>query len=324
MPEAGAPGVFAIDTTLRVRVKAIVWETDDIKLLELRAAAGEALPPFTAGAHLDLHLPTGLVRSYSLVNAETERHRYVIGVARDRASRGGSRWLHDTVRAGDILTIGAPRNNFRLDETAPSSVLVAGGIGITPIMSMVRRLAALRAPWQLHYGARARGAAAFLDELAAFPAHVRLCFEDETGLLDLPAIVAGALPGSHFYGCGPPGLMAAFEAATAALPPARLHREYFTARAPASRAGGFVVELARSGRVVAVPAGKSIIEALEEAGIAAAHSCRQGVCGTCEVPVVSGIPDHRDGILTDAERAAGKTMMICCSGARSERLVLDL
>ena len=268
MPEADARVASPASTTLRLRVKAVVWETDEIKLLELRASDGEVLPSFTAGAHLDLHLPTGLVRSYSLVNCQTERQRYVIGVSRDRASRGGSRWLHDTVRAGDILAISPPRNNFRLDETAPASVLVAGGIGITPIMSMIRRLVALRAPWQLHYGVRERRAAAFLEELAAFPGQVSLCFQDESGLLDLPAIVAGAPPGSHFYGCGPPGLMAAFVAATAALPAARVHLEYFTARAPAAVAGGFVVELARSGRVVAVPAGKSIIEALSDAGIA--------------------------------------------------------
>jgi tetrachlorobenzoquinone reductase len=324
MPEASGHRVRQANTTLRVRVKAVVWEAEDIKLFELRDVNGEALPSFTAGAHLDLHLPTGLVRSYSLVNAQTERHRYVIGVARDRASRGGSCWLHDTVRAGDIVTIGAPRNNFRLDEAAPSSVLIAGGIGITPMMSMIKRLAALGAPWELHYGARTRRAAGFLDELAAFPGRIRLRFEDEAGLLDLAAIVAGAPPGSHFYGCGPHAMLAAFEAATGAHPPPRVHLEYFTAREAAAVAGGFVVELVRSGRVVAVPVGKSILDALSDAGIAVAHSCLQGICGTCETPVLSGIPDHRDAILSDAERAAGKTMMICCSGAKSEKLVLDL
>jgi tetrachlorobenzoquinone reductase len=324
MPEAGGLSVSQASTTLRVRVTAVVWEAEDIKLFELLAMDGEALPPFSAGAHLDLHLPAGLVRSYSLVNAETERHRYVIGVSRDRASRGGSRWLHDTVHAGDIITIGAPRNNFRLDETAPSSVLIAGGIGITPIMSMIKRLAALGTPWELHYGARTRQAAGFLDELAAFPGRVHLRFENEAGLLDLPAIVAGAPTGSHFYGCGPRGMLAAFEAATGALPAARVHLEYFTAREAAATAGGFAVELARSGRIVAVPAGKSILDALSDAGIAVAHACLQGICGTCETAVVSGIPDHRDAILSDAERAANKTMMICCSGATSEKLVLDL
>ncbi len=312
------------ETALRVRVKAVVWETDDIRLFDLQPTDGVALPPFTAGAHVDLCLPSGPVRSYSLVNAQSERHRYLIGVSRDRASRGGSAWLHDTLRCGDVLTVQPPRNNFSLDETAPFTVLVAGGIGVTPMMSMIKRLTALRASWHLHYGARTRRTAAFMEDLAAFSDRVDMRFEDEAGRLDVRAIVAGAPPGSHFYGCGPSGLMAAFATATADVPARRVHLEYFTAREPAATEGGFVVELARSGRAVAVQAGQSILDALKAAGIVVAHSCEQGVCGTCEVGIVSGIADHRDTILTESERAEGKTMMICCSGAKSAKLVLDL
>jgi tetrachlorobenzoquinone reductase len=311
---------------ISTRVKAIVWESDEVKQFELRSLDGAPLPDFTAGAYVDLHLSNGLVRSYSLTNAQSERHRYVIGVGRDRNSRGGSRYMHDSVKAGDIIQISPPRNNFPLREDSPASVLIAGGIGITPIIGMLRRLEDLGKPWTLHYGARSRRVAGFLDLLAAHERSVHFTFEDETGggFIDMDRIVGSAHAGTDFYCCGPTGMLAAFETATAGIPTERVHVEYFSPRELPSVSGGFIVELAKSGRSMAVPAGLTILAALEAAGIAVQNSCRQGVCGTCETRVISGVPDHRDSILSDDERALGKTMMICCSGSKSPRLVLDL
>ena len=185
------------------------------------------LPPFTAGAHVDVHLPNGLLRSYSLLNSQDERHRYVIGVNKDAQSRGGSRYMHETLRAGDTLTIGLPRNNFPLDETAPLSVFIAGGIGITPLRSMIRRMQSLGKPWRLHYAARTRQSAAFVDALQALRdesgAEVHFSFDREPGgrMLDIPGIVAALPPGAHVYCCGPLPMLDAFEAPTKALPPER-------------------------------------------------------------------------------------------------------
>ena len=315
-----------MSATIEVRVKAVIWESDAVKQFELRPLGGAELPAFTAGAHLDLHLPNGLVRSYSLTNSQAERQRYVIGVAKDRSSRGGSRFLHESVSPGDILQISAPRNNFPLREVAPMSVLIAGGIGITPIIAMIRRLQDLGQPWVLHYGARSRGAAGFLDLLARYDRRVTLNFEDENQgrFIDLDRIVAAAPAESDFYCCGPLGMLSAFECATAGLPADRVHVEYFSNREAPAVAGGFIVDLAKSGLCVPVPAGRSILAVLQAAGIMVPHSCQQGVCGSCETRVLSGLPDHRDVILSEAERAAGKTMMICCSGSKSPRLVLDL
>lgn len=312
--------------TLRVRVKAATWEAPQVTSFELRPLDGGELPAFTAGAHIDLRLGNGLARSYSLTNSQDERHRYVIGVQKDRASRGGSKWVHENLRVGDIVTIDGPRNNFALDEAAGQSILIAGGIGITPILCMLRRLASLGRDWRLLYCARRRADAAFVDELAAFGAEVTFNFDEEPGgrMLDIAGVVCDAAPGAHLYCCGPAPMLAAFEAATAELPRARVHVEYFGAQEAPAAAGGLKVVLARSGREFVVPEGKTILETLLDAGLDVAHSCTQGVCGACETKVLDGVPDHRDLVLTEAERASGTTMMICCSGAKTERLVLDL
>ena len=309
--------------SLQVRVKSATWEAPGVVSFELRALDSGELPAFTAGAHIDLSLPNGLIRSYSLINAQTERHRYVIAVQKDRASRGGSKWVHDSLRPGDVLTINGPRNNFALDEAAEHSVFIAGGIGITPILSMTARLSSLRRGWELIYCARTRAGAAFVDRLAG---NVRLHFDEEAGgtMLDIAAVAGAAPANSHLYCCGPLPMLAAFEAATAGLPRQRVHVEYFSAKDAPAVSGGFTVILAKSGREIVVPAGKTILETLLEAGIDIPYSCMEGVCGTCETEVLEGIPDHRDLVLSDAERAANKTMMICCSGAKSDRLVLGL
>lgn len=315
--------------THQVRIKAVTFEAENILALELRAPEGGALPAFTAGSHIDLHLADGLVRSYSLVNSQDERHRYVIAVALDRNSRGGSRHVHQNLRVGDVLTIGAPRNNFVLDETASHSVLIAGGIGVTPLWCMAQRLEALGRSWELHYCARTRRDAALLESMALFaPRHgvVRFNFDGEPGgaPLDLAAVVGPLPPQTHVYCCGPVGMLQAFEAASSGRPRETVHVEYFSARGPSATGGGFAVELARSRKSFEIPPGKTILQALLDAGVNAPYSCMEGVCGSCEVRVIEGQPDHRDLVLSDEERAQDTTMMICCSGCKGDRLVLDL
>ncbi|KIZ40395.1 ferredoxin [Rhodopseudomonas palustris] len=306
------------------------YEAETINSYELTAPNGAELPPFTAGSHIDLHLPNGMIRSYSLLNDPRERNRYVIAVNNHADSRGGSRYIHGSLMAGALLMVSLPRNNFALHEDAAHSVLIAGGIGITPLLSMIRRLEALGKPWELFYAARKRSAAAFLDELSALRDNIHLAlhvdFDDERGgrLFDLAAIVGNVRADAHLYCCGPLPMLAAFEAAAAGRPREQVHVEYFQAKDAPALDGGFEVTLARSRRTVAVEPGKTILDALLDAGIAANYSCAEGVCGTCETLVLEGIPDHRDQFLSDEERAANRTIMICCSGAKSGRLVLDL
>jgi tetrachlorobenzoquinone reductase len=321
--------------TLQVRVRAITWEAEGILGFELvpttPAETGALLPPFDAGSHIDIHLPgSALMRSYSLLNTPGERHRYCIAVNRDAASRGGSKAMHEVIRPGQVLSISAPRNNFPLNEAAAGTVLIAGGIGVTPILSMERRLVALNKPWRLHYAARTRGQAAFVDELrqlaATSGAKADITFDREPGgrMLDLAAIVVGLTTQEHVYCCGPLPMLEAFEKAAAALPRERVHVEYFAAKEAAATAGGYVVKLAKAGREIMVNPGQSILDCLNAAGMDPPYSCREGICGTCEVVVLDGVPDHRDLVLSDAERAANNRIMICCSGAKTASLTLDL
>jgi tetrachlorobenzoquinone reductase len=314
----------------KLRVKRISYEAENINSYELVLPGGGDLTPFTAGSHIDLHLPNGMVRSYSLVNDQSERHRYVIAVNKDASGRGGSCFIHNTIKAGDILEVSAPHNNFALHEEAECSVLIAGGIGITPLMSMIRRLEALARPWKLSYAARTRSAAAFLGELDAIRPDVHrnlhLDFDDErTGrIFDLAAVVARAPEQAHLYCCGPVPMLEAFEKAAAGRPAGHVHVEHFQAKQAPARKGGFEVRLARSHRTIAVEPGKTILDAVLDAGVSANYSCSEGVCGTCETRVIEGIPDHRDLFLSPEEQAANKTIMICCSGSKSSTLVLDL
>ena len=315
---------------MRVRIKRISYEAETINSYELVAAADGDLVPFTAGSHIDLHLSNSMIRSYSLVNDQSERSRYVIAVNKDAASRGGSSFIHETLRAGDLITISHPKNNFALQENAAHSILIAGGIGIAPLLSMIRRLGALGRSFELHYAARTRAAAAFLDELNTFkcstPAELHLHFDQELAgrVLDVPAIVENAQADAHLYCCGPVAMLEAFEATTSDRSAERVHVEYFKAREKPAAEGGFHVKLARSNRTITVEPGKTILNALLEAGIAVNYACTEGVCGTCETRVIDGIPDHRDLFLGKEEQAANTTMMICCSGSKSSTLVLDL
>lgn len=315
---------------ITVRIAACRDIAHEVRLIELRPKEESAvLPPFEAGAHIDLHLANGVIRQYSLLNAPGARDRYEIAVLREPQGRGGSAFVHDGLGAGDTLAISAPRCHFHLDESAPFSVLIAGGIGVTPVWCMAQRLSEIDAPWEMHFAARTRDHAALLTEIEQGSRSARrmlATYFNESGdpLMDLPTIVAAAPAGAHFYCCGPSGLIEAFRLACAGLPAARVHFEQFTAVAPAALDGGYSVELARSRQVIDVAPGQSILEALAAAGHHVASSCREGVCGSCETAVLAGTPDHRDALLTDDERAAGRTMMICCSGSLSERLVLDL
>jgi ferredoxin-NADP reductase len=317
-------------TTRRtLRVRAMTWEADGILGVELvPSTPNTLLPAPEAGAHVDLHLGNGLVRSYSLTNPG-ERHRWTLGINRDAASRGGSQWVHEALRPGATIEAEGPRNHFALDEGAPHSVLIAGGIGITPILAMARRLATLGKPWTLHYAARTRAQMAFVDTLRAVAEHSGAtldlrCDQEGDAPLDLRAIVAALPAGAHVYACGPAGLLAAFEAATADLPRERVHLERFASTQAAAVDGGFTVKLARDGRSLPIAPGQSILAALIAIGIEPPNSCREGICGTCETRVLAGTPDHRDMVLGDAEKAAGDRMMICCSGAKTPTLELDL
>ncbi len=299
---------------------------EGIVSVELRAAGGEPLPPFSAGAHIDLYLPGGMVRSYSLVNPQEERHRYVIAVNRDAASRGGSRYVHEQLASGSALSVAPPRNNFPLAEDAAHSLFIAGGIGITPLWCMIQRLEGLGRAWQLVYCARTRRQAAFVEELARLGPAVTFNFDHEARgrMVDIPALVEAAPPEAHLYCCGPLSMLEAFERAASQRPPAQVHVEYFSAARPKAAEGGFTVVLARSGLSFRVREGKTIIDTLIENGVDAVYSCLEGVCGTCETRVLEGIPDHRDLVLSKEERAANRTMMICCSGSKTDKLVLDL
>jgi ferredoxin-NADP reductase len=321
-------GVSAAVQSLTVLVADVRAEAKDVVTLELRAIGGGGLPTFSPGAHLDLHLPNGLVRNYSLSNDCRERNRYVIGVGRAADSRGGSSYVHNSIRAGDKLKISAPRNNFPLDENSRSFLFIAGGIGITPIMAMVRWCIANDKPWRLIYAARSRQRTAFYEELCALAAsRVHFHFDDECGeVLDVAQTISSWSEGETIYCCGPAPLMDSVETLTEHLPAGTVQFEWFTV--PESdeprESSSFTVKLERSGIEFEVPEQKSILEVLEEHGFEIPFSCREGLCGTCVTNVCSGEPDHRDYVLSDEERASGKMMTICCSRSKSPLLTLDL
>jgi ferredoxin-NADP reductase len=316
--------------TLNAFVHTLRWEAEDTISVELRPVGGGEFPAFTPGSHIDLHLPNGLERSYSLCNSADERHRYVVGVLKDRASRGGSRCVHEQLRIGMPIAISPPRNNFPLQEAAGHTVLVAGGIGITPLLCMARRLRDAGRSFELLYFARSRRSAAFLDVLAALEVPMTLHFDDEQGgPPDLKRMLAERQPAPdlHLYACGPTPMLDAFEKFCAELGLENAHIERFAAvehKAAADARSTFTVELARSKKTFEIRPEKSILDTLLDAGIEVEHSCCEGVCGSCETRVLAGEPDHRDSILSVKERAANKSMMICVGGCKSASLVLDL
>jgi tetrachlorobenzoquinone reductase len=315
----------AANSLIEVRLDAVRYAARDTNIYELTPVDGNPLPAYEPGAHIDVHLPNGIVRQYSLIQPEPDPTRYTIAVKRDPASRGGSRCVHEELRVGRTLRISAPRNNFPLVENAAHVILLAGGIGITPIWCMVQRLARLDRSWQLYYACRSRADMAFLHALERMSS-VQFHFDEESGgkFLDIDAIVAAAPRDTHLYCCGPTPMLKAFEAATASWPREQTHVEYFTPKEEPAKTGGFVVELARSGKEFVIPEGKSILQVLLDAGVDVDYSCELGICGACEQRVISGMPEHRDSILTEEEQASNTKVMICCAGCKSERLVLDL
>ncbi|WP_442595055.1 PDR/VanB family oxidoreductase [Parapusillimonas sp. JC17] len=311
---------------LSLRVRSIRAEADGIYSYELVTQGSQPLPAYTAGAHLTLTLPGGMARSYSLANRPDEDDHYLIAVGLDRRGRGGSVFMHTQARVGDVFSTQPPRNNFELANDAKHSTFIAGGIGITPIRSMIARLSAERQSWELHYCVRNRGAAAFLKELESLP-NVHLYFDQEQTptRLDLEALIAKQDADTHIYCCGPKMMLDSFLSHTKSHSPDRIHFERFSAELDAgSLRKQYRVRLARSGQVLDIAPGVTILDAMINAGLSPVHSCAQGICGSCETIVLEGRPDHKDQVLTQAEKASGRRMMICCSGSLDDELVLDL
>jgi ferredoxin-NADP reductase len=308
---------------LRVSGKEVV--ADGVVVVGLAHPDGDRLPDWTPGAHIDLVLPGGLTRQYSLCGNRWDAHSYRIGVLREPAGRGGSAYVHDHLRVGDRLEVGGPRNGFPLVPSA-RYLFVAGGIGITPLLPMIHQADLVGAEWDLLYGGRRRSSMAFLDDLARYGDRVHVTPEDECGRPDLRAWLGQARPGVAVYCCGPPGLIDAVERACADRPPSALRTERFVAGATGApvREEPFEVVLARRGATVTVGPGTTVLDAVRAAGAEVLSSCMQGTCGTCETAVVDGVVDHRDALLGDAERAAGDCMFPCVSRSCGDRLVLDL
>ncbi|WP_353153574.1 PDR/VanB family oxidoreductase [Pollutimonas bauzanensis] len=317
------------DYPSKLRIASIQRVAQDVRLFTLVDPEGSALPEFTAGSHIELLLANGLGRSYSLFNAPSETACYQIAVHNSPTGTGGSRYMHEALNEGDVVSVTGLRNHFPLHEEAPDTCFIAGGIGITPLMAMAQRLNTLGKRWELHYCARTPDHAAFVSELRALAeasGNALHCHFDQIPggqPLDISHLVQTRTADTHLYCCGPNGMLNAFETATAHLRD-RSHVEYFSPKAEAALDGGFAVELARSGKTLQVAPGQTILEVVTAAGVNVQTSCREGICGSCETRIISGEADHRDSILTPEEQAENTTMMICCSGAKTSKLVLDL
>ena len=310
VPAAATPA--AAHHLIDARVSKIEDVARDTKLYTFELVDGGNLPAYKPGAHIDLHLPNGLTRQFSLtVPVTSDPSSYTVGVKRDDNSRGGSRYIIDEMKVGDQHHM-------------------AGGIGITPIWCMAQQLTALGGSWKIYYACRSQADMAFLSELKKLDAKfTHLHFDDEAGgkFLDMAAAIAEAPAEAHFYCCGPNPMLKAFEAAAASRPKANIHIEYFTPKEDANAEdalGGFWVELARSGEEYFIPPGRKVLEVLFDAGVDVDYSCELGICGACETKVISGTPVHHDSVLSEEEQATNEKVMICCCGCKTERLVLDM
>jgi ferredoxin-NADP reductase len=315
---------------IEVRIRRITWEAPDVHSFELVPLTGE-LPAFEAGAHIDVFLPGGLVRQYSLHNAPHERHRYLISVSRRDAGRGGSRAMHQQLAVGQVISISPPRNAFALQEDASRYLLLGGGIGITPLLSMAARLDELGARYALHYCCRERENAPFVDMLAEREASAKAHIHADGGVpargLQVDALLREATPATQVYCCGPASLMEAVRAATRHWPAGTVHFESFAPPPvnPPPRTEAhidFEAELAKSGKVVGVAHGQTLLQALHAAGVDVESSCEAGTCGACKTRYLQGEPEHQDFVLGADEQA--QYLMPCVSRCRGQRLVLDL
>ncbi|MGE0652261.1 MAG: 2Fe-2S iron-sulfur cluster-binding protein [Alphaproteobacteria bacterium] len=321
---------------IQLKVTEVRDLTPNIKMFELVAAEGGDLPKFDAGAHIDIRTGNGLTRSYSLANDPTERHRYVTAILKDMKGQGGSKWMHENVKPGDTLWATEPLQNFPLNEGATKSLLLAGGIGITPILAMGYRLRATGAPMHLYYCTRSPEDTAFMDEVKqVFGADVTFTHDggDPSKGLKLAEVFKDYQPGTHLYVCGPGGLLRAVRDAVAHWPDDAVHFELFssaktdeeTAAIATRENEPFEVELARSGVTLTIPPDRSILDVLIEEGFGVPYACEEGWCGACMIPLLGGKADHRDEVLTDGEKQANEKIQVCVSRALpGEKLILDM
>lgn len=317
--------------SLNVRVAAKTIEAVDICSFELVGADDRALPSFSAGSHVDVQIADGLTRQYSLCNDPSETHRYLIAVLRDLNSRGGSEAMHERVRVGDLLTISTPKNHFPLAHGAKRSLLLAGGIGVTPILCMAERLAVAGSEFEMHYATRSWDRTAFRDRIRTSAYVARVHFHHDDGpaeqRLGVEAVLAEAPGGTHLYVCGPKGFIdhVLTTAQAKGWASEDVHYEFFGAEVIKSEQDeSFEVKLASSGKVVLVPKDWTVVQALAHAGVIVETSCEQGVCGTCLTRVLEGLPDHKDVYLMPEEHALNDQFTPCCSRSKTPMLVLDL
>lgn len=319
------------EAELDLVIDVVAFETPEIIVLELIKADGGLLPSWTPGAHIDLVLDSGVIRQYSLCGETDDCTRYRVAILREAAGRGGSAEIHTTAKVGKTIRMRGPRNHFQLVD-APRYLFVAGGVGITPILPMMRHAEVTNRPWHLVYGGRSRSSMAFLAEVAKrLGGELTLAPQDEVGLPDLDGVIGQLKDGTAIFGCGPAAMLTALEAvANTHGRTASLFLERFAPDPHASKAEGelqdrpFDVELRQSGLVLHVPADRKLGDVLQDANVPVSFSCQEGYCGSCETRVLEGLPDHRDTILTDAERNVGDIMMVCCGRSLTPRLVLDL
>jgi ferredoxin-NADP reductase len=306
------------------RVVAKDTGADDVVFLTLEADDGSELPPWKPGAHIDVVLANGLTRQYSLCGDPNDEMHFVVGVLKAHTSRGGSQFIHEELSVGDAITVRGPRNHFRLVE-AERYLFIAGGIGITPIAAMIREVEALDKPWDLVYGGRTANSMALRDELVGY-GRTTLWPQDEKGIIDLAGVLASPSAEVAVYACGPEPLLLAVEAiCEKSWPAGALHLERFGAKKVDTTADqAFEIELASSGLRLTVPADKSVLHVLEDAGVRVLSSCGEGTCGTCETDVLEGTVDHRDTVLSPEDKASNSCMMVCVSRASCPLLVLDL
>lgn len=321
----------ASDNPMRVVVSRVRELVVGIRAYEFTRPDGATLPAFSAGAHIDVHLPGGLVRQYSLCNPSTDVNRYVIAVLREENGRGGSKAMHDDVHEGSELLISHPRNNFALARDAERYLFIAGGIGITPILPMLAEVQALGKEFRLYFCTRNRARTPFLEELTPLVSERRAVLHHDEGdinkALDLAAVLREREPDSHLYYCGPTGLMDAIAKQSAHWPQGTVHFERFSASADSQAPlqdgdSPFEVEIASTGEVFPIPADQTIVEVLRENGIDVDVSCEEGYCGTCMTRYTGGEPLHRDSVLDEEDRR--EFVMICCARSRGGRLVLDI